>query len=102
MKYDELAAVSMVNGLRTSDLSWKKLGEWADEFDRGVRLFRKLVRAFYTLVFSFADFIKQHPPYQGNLTDLLSGRSFYDGAERIFADPDPAVQAAQQMEQAQN
>ena len=71
---------------------------WITAFNRGVHLFRKLVHAFYTPEFSFADFIKRHPQYQGNLTDLLIGRAFYDGAERIFTDLDPAVAAAQQMD----
>ena len=32
--------------------------------------------------------------FQGNLTDLLIGRIFYDGAGKIFDDLDPALEAA--------
>jgi len=102
MKSGELAADSIIDGLRCGNLSAEKLGEWTGEFNRGVELFRKLVSAFYTPEFSFADFIKKHPHYQGNLTDLLIGRAFYNGAERIFADLDPAVQAAQVLEKVRN
>jgi flavin-dependent dehydrogenase len=96
LKSGELAADSIVDGLRTGDVSAGKLGEWTDEFNRGVQLFRKLVDAFYTPEFSFADFIKQYPHYQGNLTDLLIGRVFRDNVGLIFADLDPVVKAAQQ------
>ena len=57
-------------------------------------LFRKLVDAFYTNEFSFANFLKRHPEHHGNLTDLLIGRAFYDGADRIFDDLEPALEAA--------
>ena len=50
--------------------------------------------AFYTSEFSFADFLKDFPEHQGNLTDLLIGRAFYEGADRIFKDLDPALATA--------
>ena len=50
--------------------------------------------AYYSNEFSFGQFLKQFPHHQGNLTDLLIGRIFYDGAGKIFDDMDPALEAA--------
>ena len=54
-------------------------------------MIRKLVDAYYTNEFSFGRFMKEHPEHRGNLTDLLIGRIFYDGAGRIFDDMDPLL-----------
>ena len=91
LKSAEMAADCIVEGLRTGNTSADQLGKWTEEYDAGVTLFRKLVRAFYTHDFSFADFVKEHPQHQDNLTDLLIGRAFAPGADRIFNDLDPAV-----------
>jgi hypothetical protein len=84
----------IIDGLRAGDLSRRRLGSWTQDFKRGVRLFRKLVDAFYTNEFSFATFLKQHPEHHSNLTDLLIGRAFYADAGRIFEDLEPALEAA--------
>jgi hypothetical protein len=44
--------------------------------------------------FSFGQFLKKHPQYTGDLTDLLIGRIFHEGAGRIFDDMDPAIKKA--------
>ena len=91
LKSGELAADSVVEGLRSGDVSAKQLGRWAAEFDQGVELIRKLVAAFYTRDFSFGQFTKTHPQHVGNLVDLLIGRIFYPEAGNIFEDMDPVL-----------
>jgi flavin-dependent dehydrogenase len=81
-------------GLANNDCSGAQLGSWCEDFKEGSTLIRKLVEAFYTKEFSFAGFLKDNPQYQGNLTDLLIGRIFYDGAGGIFNDMDSAVSQA--------
>lgn len=56
--------------------------------------------AYYTNEFSFGHFLKEHPQYSGNLTDLLIGRIFHDGAGRIFDDMDPAMHKAKELAEA--
>ncbi|RMF39298.1 MAG: NAD(P)/FAD-dependent oxidoreductase [Planctomycetota bacterium] len=88
------AAEAVIDGFRKGDLSARQLGSWCEDFRRGSSLIHKLVQAFYTKEFSFGGFIRNHPEYRSNLTDLLIGRIFYDGAERIFDRMDPEVAQA--------
>jgi len=89
LKMAEMAADCVTAGFEAEDTSGERLGAWASEFDRAADLVRKLIAAFYTKQFSFGEFLSQHPQHVGNLTDLLIGRIFHDGAGRIFADMDP-------------
>lgn len=90
----ERAADAVIEGFARNDLSERQLGSWCDGFKKGSTLIRKLVEAFYTKEFSFGGFIRDNPEFQGNLTDLLIGRIFYDGAENIFDKMDPVVDQA--------
>ena len=92
LKSGEWAADAIIDGLAKNDLSAKQLGRWCPEFDAGVELIRKLVRAFYAEHFSFGEFMKAHPEHGSNLTDVLIGRVFQDGAGKIFEDMDPWVE----------
>ncbi len=92
----ERAADAVNEGLQKGDVSAEQLGKWCEGFKQGSGLIRKLVEAFYTPGFSFGGFIKNNPEFKGNLTDLLIGRIFYDGAEGIFNKMDPAVVDARQ------
>ena len=94
MKSGELAADAIVEGFAKGDLSGSQLGKWSGDFDAGTNWIRKLVDKYYTNEFSFGRFMKEFPQHQGNLTDLLIGRIFYDGAGNIFQDMDPAVEQA--------
>jgi flavin-dependent dehydrogenase len=96
LKSGEHAADAIIEGLRTGDTSGKQLGRWIDDFEGGTKLIRKLVDAYYTNEFSFGRFMKMHPEHRGNLTDLLIGRIFYDGAGRIFEDMEPELAEAKQ------
>ncbi|MCA9414707.1 MAG: tryptophan 7-halogenase, partial [Candidatus Omnitrophica bacterium] len=90
----ERAADAVIEGISANDCSAAQLGKWCDGFKSGAQLIRKLVEAFYTKEFSFGGFIKDNPEFKGNLTDLLIGRIFYDGAENIFDSMDPVVAQA--------
>ena len=92
LRSGELAADSVIAGLRSGDLSAARLGEWTRSFKDGTQWIRKLVAAYYTNEFSFGSFLKDHPQHKGNLTDLLIGRIFHDDAGRIFDDMDPALE----------
>ncbi len=95
MKSGEWAADAIIDGMARGDLSARQLGRWTEDFDGGVQWLRKLVHAYYTNDFSFGEFMKAHPHYKGNLTDLLIGRIFYDGAGHIFEDMEPWLRKAQ-------
>jgi flavin-dependent dehydrogenase len=94
MKSGELAADAIVEGFSKDDLSASQLGNWSAEFDAGTNWIRKLVDKYYTNEFSFGKFMKEFPQHQGNLTDLLIGRIFSEGAGNIFNDMDPAMAKA--------
>jgi len=101
LKTGELAADAIIEGLAGDDLSAVQLGGWIEDFESGSNWIRKLVSAFYSNEFSFGQFLKEFPDHQGNLTDLLIGRIFYDGAGKIFDDMDPALEAARNPESTQ-
>ena len=85
------AADAVIEGFEQDDLSAAQLGKWCDDFKRGSQWIRKLVEAFYTKEFSFGGFMRDHPQFRGNLTDLLIGRIFGDNAGEMFAEMDPAM-----------
>ena len=58
---------------------------------------RKLVHAFYTKEFSIGRFMKEHPEHRGSVTDLLIGRVFSEGAEKMFQDMDASIARAKEM-----
>ena len=87
----ERAADAVIEGLAQDDLSGPQLSKWCEDFKSGSQLIRKLVDAFYTKDFSFGGFMRDNPQFRGNLTDLLIGRIFYDGAGDIFEEMDPAL-----------
>ncbi|MDV6032357.1 MAG: NAD(P)/FAD-dependent oxidoreductase [Phycisphaera sp. RhM] len=88
------AGDAVVQGFRENDLSGERLAAWADEFKQGAMWVRKLVHAFYTKEFSIGRFMKEHPEHRGTLTDLLIGRVFKEGAEKMFADMEKSIQQA--------
>ena len=94
LKSGEMAADSIVEGLGKDDVSATQLGAWTPEFKAGMVWIRKLVHAFYTNEFSFGKFMKMHPEYAGNLTNILIGRVFDEGIGKIFEDMDPAIEEA--------
>ena len=90
------AAEAVADGLRRNDVSARILGRWTDQYERGVELIRKLVRAFYTREFSFGDFMRAFPHHGPNLTNLLMGRVFDGNPGQIFDDMDPWIERLKQ------
>ncbi|MEM6469393.1 MAG: NAD(P)/FAD-dependent oxidoreductase [Planctomycetota bacterium] len=88
------AGDAIAEGFRKGDLSASQLGCWADDFKQGAMWVRKLVHAFYTKEFSIGRFMKEHPEHRGNLTDLLIGRVFHEGAGRMFDDMEKSIAQA--------
>jgi len=88
------AGEAIAEGLSGNDLSERQLGRWTAEFKDGAQWIRKLVNVFYSKEFSVGRFLRDHPQHRGNLTDLLIGRIFYDGAGKIFDDLEPALEQA--------
>ena len=95
------AGDAVVEGLRKDDVSAEQLGAWAESFREGASCLRKLVHAFYTKEFSIGRFMKEYPEHRGNVTDLLIGRIFHEGAGRMFGDMDRSIaKAKMEMESA--
>ncbi|MEZ6137186.1 MAG: NAD(P)/FAD-dependent oxidoreductase [Pirellulaceae bacterium] len=90
----ERAADAVIEGFAHDDLSGAQLAKWCDDFKGGSQWIKKLVDAFYTKEFSFGGFMRDNPQFAGNLTDLLIGRIFYDGAGDIFESMDPMLSDA--------
>ncbi len=97
LRSGELAADAVVEGLQAGDVSARQLGSWIPSFQDGTRWIRQLVDVYYSDEFSLGAFLRQHPEHRNNLTDLLIGRVFHDGAGRIFDDLIPALERARQM-----
>lgn len=91
LRSGEAAADCINEGLEQGDVSGAQLSKWCPDFQAGVDLIAKLVRAFYTRPFSFGAFMSQFPEHQRNLTDLLIGRVFDGAPGRIFEDMDPWI-----------
>ena len=84
LKSGELAADSIHDALTAGDLTASSLGGWQSTYRDAVNLFRKLVYAFYAREFSFGKFLKAHPQYRANVTDMLIGDVFKPGVGDIF------------------
>ncbi len=98
LKSAVMAAGAVTDGLHKNDVSEKQLGCWTRDYEKGVDLIRRLVRAFYTKEFSFGQFMKAFPHHASNLTDLLIGRVFEGNAGEIFSDMDPWIEKAKSGE----
>ncbi len=84
LKSGEFAADAIHDALEKRDYSAARLGCWQAEYIQGLNLFRRLVYAFYTPGFSFAQFLCEHPEYRNHLTDILIGDVFKPGVGEIF------------------
>jgi flavin-dependent dehydrogenase len=94
LRSGELAADAIVAGLRCGDTTASQLSGWYEDFETGTQWIRKLVDAYYNNDFSFGRFLRDYPQHAGNLTDLLIGRIFHDGAGEIFNDMEPELAKA--------
>jgi len=84
LKSGEMAASGIVDACKTHDFSAEVLGNWQNEYRKGVEMFRKLVYAFYTPGFSFGKFLKEHSEMSSRLVDILVGDVFKPGVEELF------------------
>ena len=73
LKSGEFAADSIHAAIESNNFSTEQLSNWHAEHRAGVLLFRKLVYAFYSTDFSFGQFLKMHPEFRSNVTDILIG-----------------------------
>ena len=92
LKSGMLAGEAVAEGLHKNDTSAKQLGKWTRDYEKGVDLIRKLVRAFYTKEFSFSKFMQAYPHHGMNLTSLLVGKVFSGNVGKIFDDMDPWIE----------
>jgi flavin-dependent dehydrogenase len=72
------AADSVIEGLRTNDLSAAQLGSWSDRFEGGVQTIRDLARLFLSPQFSCGQLVSWRADQKSRLTDLLMGRLFHN------------------------
>ena len=93
----EMAADTINEGFQKGDLSGKQLGKFGPAFATGMEAMRKLVYAFYTPGFSFANFVRQHPEHRDRLVDLLIGNVFKEGVTDIFDDMKAFCDLPQEM-----
>ena len=84
LKSGEFAADAIHDAFAAEDFSAARLGVWQNAHRDAVNLFRKLVYAFYDPAFSFGRFLKAHPQYRANVTDMLIGDVFKPGVGDIF------------------
>jgi len=92
------AGDAIAEGLAKNDLTASQLGGWSDDFKAGADRVRQLVHAFYNKNFSIGRFMKEHPEYRGNLTDLLIGRVFHEDAGRMFPDLKKSIAMASEKD----
>jgi flavin-dependent dehydrogenase len=79
----EMAADTIVEGLKKGDTSEKQLGEWGPLFNKGVDRMRRLVCEYYD-GFSFGKFVHAYPGLRGTVTDLLIGDLFTDRVDTVW------------------
>jgi flavin-dependent dehydrogenase len=77
LKSGEMAADTIHDALEKNDTSAESLSRWGQDLSDGMTAIRKLVYAYYTPGFSFGRFLKNHPHFKGDLTDLLIGNVFH-------------------------
>lgn len=84
LKSGEMGADTIHAALQQGDLSGEVLGNWQTKYRAGADSFRRLVYAFYSPDFSFAQFLKAHPQFRSNMVDILIGDVFKPGVDEIF------------------
>jgi flavin-dependent dehydrogenase len=83
LRSGQMAADAIIEGMSKGDTSAAQLGQWQDEFNRGMDRMRRLVVEFYD-GFSFGRFVRKHPHKKGAVTDLLIGDLFKDSLDEVF------------------
>jgi flavin-dependent dehydrogenase len=84
LKSGELAAEAIAQAFKAEDLSASRLACYGYPLVEGMEALRKLVYAYYTPGFSFAEFVTQHPEHRPKLVQLLMGDVFRAPVREIF------------------
>ncbi len=84
LKSGELAADTIAAALADGDMSAERLSAMGAPIATGMEAFRKMVYAFYTPGFSFANFVAQHPEHRDALVRVLIGDVFKGDTDEIF------------------
>lgn len=87
LRSGELAADSIAEGLSRGDTSRAQLGNWEQEYVRGMNRMRRLVCEYYD-GFSFGRFVRRFPNLKGSVTDLLIGDLFKEELDEVLASID--------------
>ena len=83
LKSGQMAADAIADGLAKGDTSAAQLGQWGEQFNKGVDRMRRLVCEYYD-GFSFGKFVKAYPHLKGKVTDLLIGDLFDDHVDEVW------------------
>jgi flavin-dependent dehydrogenase len=78
LKGGEMAADAVHAALETGDVSAHHFDAYLERQRHAVYSFRRLVRAFYDLSFSFREFLQVYPHLQSLIVDTLVGNVFTD------------------------
>jgi flavin-dependent dehydrogenase len=84
LKAGVLAGETILAAFKDGDFSGARLGAFGQPLAEGMEALRKLVYAFYTPGFSFANFVNQHPEHRPQLIRLLMGDVFGDPVKGLF------------------
>jgi flavin-dependent dehydrogenase len=84
LKSAELASDGVLAAFKEKDFSAARLGAHGARIVSGIEAFRRLVYAFYTPGFSFANFVSQHPEHREKLIQILLGDVFRGGLDDLF------------------
>ena len=76
LKGGEMGADSIIDAFAVGDLSGSRLGRHGPEFLAGMEAMRKMVYAYYSTDFNFAEFLKAYPDCTDQLVHLLIGNVY--------------------------
>jgi flavin-dependent dehydrogenase len=79
-----MAADAVDAALTKDEISSSQFHAYGHELCKGIENMRKLIYAFYTEAFSFAELLRKHPEVQGDLTDCLIG-NLWKNFDSLFA-----------------
>ena len=84
LKSGEMAADAINEAFTRNDFSAAQLSKWGEPLSDGMQAIRKLVYAYYTKGFSFGKFLRAHPHFKRNITELLVGDVFRPEVNNVF------------------
>jgi flavin-dependent dehydrogenase len=78
LKSGEMAADTLHEALLAGDVSAARFDAYYEKQRHAVMSFRRLVRAFYNVTFSFREFLQEYPHLHSLVVDTLVGNVFND------------------------